>query len=139
MIIGLGNDVCFVPRIRALLARFGVRFTARVYSSAECKHADSNEAMREMRYAQMFAAKEACAKALGTGIAGGVFLRHIEVLRQAGGKPYLCLQGGAYEALRGVSRLACGDSGMESFTTRTHLTLSGDGNIANAVVVLEIV
>ena len=108
MIIGIGTDICDIRRIELTLARFGDRFIHRVFALAEQQRASRRplllpeEAKGSMRrnsraatYAKRFAAKEACAKALGTGFSGGVFMRDIAVVNEPSGKPTIVLSGGA--------------------------------------------
>lgn len=123
MILGLGLDVAELDRIRAALNRFGARFTKRVLTEAEA--ADIPSAAPEAYVAARFAAKEACAKALGTGLAAGVDFRSIEVRKLPGGAPVLALHGRARERARAL--------GAE----RTHVSLTHGRDVAAAVVVLE--
>lgn len=93
--LGLGIDLVDVPRIRDLLSRHGERFTERTFTAAERAYCESC-ADPAMHFAARFAAKEAAAKALGTGLwAQGVDWRDIEVTREDSGKPGLLLHGGA--------------------------------------------
>ncbi len=94
MIIGVGTDLCDIRRIERTLERFGRRFIERLFDETEQRKADrrSNPASS---YAQGFAAKEACAKALGTGFRDGVFWRDMVVANHPSGQPYLILSGGA--------------------------------------------
>jgi holo-[acyl-carrier protein] synthase len=106
-VVGLGLDLVEVSRIRALLEKSGDRFKERVFTDAEVMYCDSC-ADGAMHYAARFAAKEAVAKALGTGFTSGVSWRDIEVLRSEGGVPSVRLHGGAAvagEALRVVKVL----------------------------------
>ena len=96
MILGLGSDICDIRRIEASLERFGDRFIARVFTEIEQRKADRrNGQARAGTFAKRFAAKEACAKALGTGFARGVFMSDIGVVNRPGGQPTLQLTGGA--------------------------------------------
>ena len=128
MILGIGSDLCDIRRIEASLARFGERFTHRVFTEGERAKCDARAA-RAPSYARRFAAKEACAKALGTGIARGVFWRDMEVVNLPGGKPTLRLSGGAAEQL---SRML--PEGQEA---RIHVSLTDDPPLAQAFVVIE--
>jgi holo-[acyl-carrier protein] synthase len=94
MIISLGLDLCEVPRIRDLLERHGERFKARTFTEAERAYCDKN-ADPAMHYAARFAAKEAVAKALGTGFSDNVGWQDIEVLRAENGQPSIALHHGA--------------------------------------------
>lgn len=128
MIVGLGHDVCDVGRIRGTLARFGERFTRRVFTAVERGRCDRRRARAE-GYARRFAAKEACAKALGTGIRQGVRWRDLEVRNLPGGQPTLRLSGPAAARLR---RLI--PPGMEP---DIQLTLSDDRDLAYAIVIIS--
>ena len=115
MIIGLGSDLCDTRRIESTLARFGERFTLRVYTDGERRKCDAR-APRAPSYARRFAAKEACAKALGTGVALGVFWRDMEVVNLPSGQPTLRLTGGAQERLAALLPEGC--------EARIHVTLT---------------
>jgi holo-[acyl-carrier protein] synthase len=94
MIIGIGTDLCDIRRIERTLERFGRRFIERLFDEAEQRKADRRPNPASS-YAQSFAAKEACAKALGTGFRDGVFWRDMVVANHPSGQPYLILSGGA--------------------------------------------
>ena len=94
MIIGIGTDLCDIRRIERTLERFGRRFIERLFDETEQKKADRRPNPASS-YAQSFAAKEACAKALGTGFRDGVFWRDMVVANHPSGQPYLILSGGA--------------------------------------------
>ncbi len=100
MIIGLGTDMCDIRRIEASLARFGERFTSRVFSEIERAKAERRQFGRAATYAKRFAAKEACAKALGTGFRNGVFLSDLHVVNMPSGAPTMRLFGGALARLQ---------------------------------------
>ncbi len=95
MILGIGSDLCDIRRIEKSLQRFGERFTLRVFSEAERARAERRVHGRAATYAKRFAAKEACAKALGTGFRRGVFMSDLRVINLPGGQPSLSLHGGA--------------------------------------------
>jgi holo-[acyl-carrier protein] synthase len=100
MIIGLGSDICDIRRIEQALDRFGERFLARVFTETERRRAERRSGqMRAGTYAKRFAAKEACAKALGTGFSLGVFMSDLGVVNLPGGQPTLRIAGGAAERL----------------------------------------
>lgn len=99
MILGVGTDLCDIRRIEATLQRFGDRFVDRIFTRDERARAERRPATRAYRYAQTFAAKEACAKALGTGLRLGVFWRDMQVVHLPSGKPTLQLMGGALQRL----------------------------------------
>jgi len=94
MILGVGTDLCDIRRVEKTLDRFAGRFTERVYSESERKAADSRPRPANA-YAQRYAAKEACAKALGTGFRDGVFWRDLVVDNLPSGQPVMTLTGGA--------------------------------------------
>jgi holo-[acyl-carrier protein] synthase len=102
MILGLGSDLCDIRRIEASLAKFGERFTQRVFSEVERARAERRAHARASSYAKRFAAKEACAKALGTGFRDGVFLSDLRVVNLPSGQPTLELHGGALARLRAI-------------------------------------
>jgi holo-[acyl-carrier protein] synthase len=128
MILGIGSDICDIRRIAGSLERFGDRFTHRVFTEHERAKADGRMTRAET-YARRFAAKEACAKALGTGIARGVFWREMEVVNLPGGQPTMKLSGGAAERLRKLTPV-----GHEVVI---HVSLTDDPPIAQAFVVIE--
>src|SRR5206468_2205579 len=99
MILGTGVDTIDIRRIEASLARFGDRFTHRIYTELERKRAERRPNQRAGTYAKRFAAKEATAKALGTGLKRGVFWRDIGVANLPGGQPTMVLTGGAARRL----------------------------------------
>jgi holo-[acyl-carrier protein] synthase len=129
MIIGLGQDICDIRRIEKTLEQFGDRFTARVFTDVERRLAD-RRAQRAATYAKRFAAKEACAKALGTGVPRrGVHWRHMGVVNLPTGKPTVVLTGGAAERLAKLT-----PSGM---TAVIHLTITDEYPYAQAQVIIE--
>lgn len=128
MIIGLGTDLCDIGRIEKTLEHFGDRFTHRLYTEQERYRADRRRERRASRYAQMFAAKEACSKALGTGFRQGVFWRDMEVVHLPSGKPTLSITGGAADRLAKLT--PAGKKAM------AEVSLSDESGLANAVVVL---
>lgn len=123
MILGMGLDVTEIRRVRDTLARHGERFTNRVLTQAEAGAMPGGDAAAYV--AARFAAKEACAKALGTGFAEGVTMKDIEVLKLPSGAPVLALSGRAGELAQAMG------------VTRLHLSLTHGRDIAAAVVVLE--
>jgi holo-[acyl-carrier protein] synthase len=128
MILGIGSDLCDIRRIERSLERFGDRFTHRVFTEGERRRSD-RRAARAGSYARRFAAKEACAKALGTGMRGGVFWRDMEVVNLPSGRPTLRLGGGALERLRAML-----PDGHEAVL---HVSLTDDPPVAQAFVVIE--
>ncbi len=128
MIIGIGSDLCDISRIEQTLARFGERFTHRVFTTEERRKAEGR-ANIAATYAKRFAAKEACAKALGTGFSRGVFMKDMGVVNLRSGAPTLKLEGGALERLKAMT-----PTGHEA---KIHLTLTDDHPMAMAVVLIE--
>ena len=102
MILGIGNDIIDIRRIEKTLARHGERFVMRVFTETERRKSD-RRAQRAASYAKRFAAKEACAKALGTGLSKGVFWRDMGVINLPGGRPTLKLTGGAAKRLEEIT------------------------------------
>ena len=128
MIIGLGSDLIDIRRIERTLERHGERFTNRVFTEIERAKCDRRKE-RAASYAKRFAAKEACAKALGTGLSRGVFWRDMGVVNLPGGKPTMKLTGGA--ASRLAAMLSAGH------TASVHLTITDDFPLAQAFVIIE--
>ena len=128
MILGIGSDLCDIRRIERSLQRFGTRFTHRIFTAGERARSE-RRAASAASYARRFAAKEACAKALGTGLRGGVFWRDMEVVNLASGRPTMRLTGGALERLKGMV-----PPGHEAVV---HVSLSDDPPLAQAFVVIE--
>src|SRR5690606_22856021 len=102
VIIGIGTDIVDIRRIERTIARFGERFLDRIFTAKERARAE-RKANRVETYAKRFAAKEACAKALGTGFRQGVFFRDIGVVNLPSGKPTLALTGGASARLAALT------------------------------------
>ena len=130
MIIGIGTDLCDIRRIERTLNRFGERFLARIFTQTECSKA-AGRVNPAAAYALRYAAKEACAKALGTGFRQGVFWRDLGVDNHSSGKPFMTLSGGARKRLDKMT-----PSGMKA---QVDLTLSDEGELAQAVVVISAV
>ena len=128
MIIGLGTDLCDIGRVAQTLKRFPGRFENRLYTEREQARAERRPATRAARYAQMFAAKEACSKALGTGFRKGVFWRDMEVVPLRSGKPTLRLTGGAQARMRALT--------PEGMRPEVEVSLSDESGLANAVVII---
>ena len=103
MILGLGNDLIDIRRIEKTLEKHGERFIARVFTDIERAKSDRRAHNRAASYAKRFAAKEACAKALGTGLNHGVFWRDMGVVNLPGGKPTMALTGGALKRLEAIT------------------------------------
>lgn len=130
MIIGIGQDMCDIRRIEKSLAEFGDRFTQRVFTDVERRTADRRK-QRAATYAKRFAAKEACAKALGTGFRRGVFFRDLGVVNLPSGKPTMALTGGALKRLEALI--------PPGFTVQIDLALTDEGPLAQAIVVISAV
>ena len=130
MIIGIGSDLIDIRRVEKSLERFGARFTERCFTQIEQAKSDGRK-NRAASYAKRFAAKEACSKALGTGLAQGVFWKDMGVINLPGGKPTMHLTGGALERLKRML-----PAGHEA---RIHLTITDDFPLAQAIVLISAV
>jgi holo-[acyl-carrier protein] synthase len=130
MIIGIGNDTIDIRRVEKVLERHGERFTLRIFTDIEVAKSERRR-LRAASYAKRFAAKEACSKALGTGIRGGVFWRDMGVVNLPSGKPTMALTGGA--AMRLASLVPPGHK------PAIHVTITDDFPLAQALVVIEAV
>ena len=128
MIIGIGSDLCDIRRIEKSLERHGERFTNRIFTEAERARAE-RRAHQAATYAKRFAAKEACAKALGTGIRNGVFWRDMGVTNLPSGQPTMALTGGAAQRLAAMT--------PPGHRARIHLTITDDFPMAQAFVIVE--
>jgi holo-[acyl-carrier protein] synthase len=130
MILGLGSDICDIRRVERAIERFGERFITRVFTDTERQKADRrNGQNRAGTYAKRFAAKEACAKALGTGFNRGVFMSDLGVVNLPGGQPTLLLTGGA--AIRLAALVPQGMRG------RIDLTMTDEYPYAYAQVIIS--
>jgi holo-[acyl-carrier protein] synthase len=130
MIIGVGTDLLDIRRIERTLERFGERFLVRLFTEKERARSERSK-NRAAAYAQRYAAKEACAKALGTGFRQGVFWRDLRVDNLRTGQPIMTVHEGA---LRRLEKLT--PPGMEA---RIDLSLTDEFPMANAVVVISAV
>ena len=128
MIVGIGSDLCDINRIEETLEKFGERFIARCFTDVERRRSE-RRAGRAASYAKRFAAKEACAKALGTGFKRGVFWRDMGVVNLPSGQPTMVLTGGAAARLAAIL-----PAGHEAFI---HLTITDAPPLAQAFVVIE--
>ncbi len=128
MIVGIGSDLCDIRRIDETLTRFGERFTHRLFTELERARSD-RKTDRAASYAKRFAAKEACAKALGTGIRGGVYWNDMGVANLPSGAPTLVLTGGAARRLAAIT-----PAGLRAVV---HLSLTDDHPYAQAFVIIE--
>jgi len=130
MIIGLGSDIVDVRRIANVIERHGDRFLDRIFTSTERAKAESRANAVET-YAKRFAAKEACSKALGTGLRRGVFWRDMGVVNISGGRPTMKLTGGALLRLEAITPPGC--------EARIDVSLTDEGPTAQAIVIISAV
>ena len=130
MILGLGSDITDVRRIAQVIERHGERFLGRVFTETERARAERRK-NRVETYAKRFAAKEACAKALGTGIRAGVWWRDMGVVNLPSGRPTMKLTGGALKRLRALT--------PAGFEPQIDLTIADEGPMAVAFVVISAV
>ncbi len=130
MIIGIGNDIIDIRRVEKTLDRYGERFIGRIFTEVEVKKSERRR-QRAASYAKRFAAKEACAKALGTGMSAGVFWRDMGVVNLPSGKPTMALTGGAAERLERLM--------PAGHRPEIHVTITDDFPMAQAFVVIEAV
>ena len=134
MIIGLGSDLIDIRRIEKTLAEHGDLFIKRLFTDIEQAKSDRRAGMpvgRAASYAKRFAAKEACAKALGTGLNHGVFWRDMGVVNLPGGKPTMALTGGALKALEKLT--------PPGHRVQIDLTITDDFPLAQAIVIISAV
>ena len=134
MIIGIGSDLIDIRRVANVIERHGDRFLDRVFTDAERAKAGSrsrNERMVAATYAKRFAAKEACSKALGTGIRRGVWWRDMGVVNLPGGRPTMELTGGALARLEALT--------PEGYQPRIDLSITDDWPLAQAFVIISAV
>ena len=138
MILGIGSDLIPISRIEGTLRAHGERFIARCFAASERDYVEARaatavaaqaEKLRAAGYAKRWAAKEACAKALGLGIRGDIYLRDIIIGNDSAGKPSILLAGGAGRRLRELTPV-----GVDA---RIDLSLSDDGGMALAFVVIS--
>jgi holo-[acyl-carrier protein] synthase len=128
VILGVGNDLIDIRRIEKTLERYGDRFISRVFTELERKKSEGRR-QRAASYAKRFAAKEACAKALGTGLRHGVYWRDMGVVNLPSGRPTLRLTGGAAKVLKEMT--------PEGYEARIDLTLTDDFPLAAAIVIIS--
>ena len=128
MIIGIGSDLADIRRISKTLDRFGDRFIQRCFTEIEQRKSEKRR-HRIASYAKRWAAKEACSKALGTGLRMGVAWREMGVVNLPSGQPTMILEGGAAERLQTLL-----PAGHEA---RIHVTITDDHPWAQAFVVIE--
>jgi holo-[acyl-carrier protein] synthase len=128
MILGIGTDLCDIRRIEAVVHRYGMRFLLRCFTETERRRA-AHQVTAMATYAKRFAAKEACAKALGTGIRRGVFWRDMGVVNRASGQPTMHLTGGALRRLIVIT--------PAGYSALIHLSISDEHPYAQAFVIIE--
>ena len=128
MILGIGSDLIDVRRIERTIERHGERFLERIFTAAERAKAEGR-ARRAETYAKRFAAKEACAKPLGTGLRAGVFWRDMGVVNLPSGRPTMQLSGGALARLQAITPAGC-DAHID-------VTIADEGPMAQAIVVIS--
>ena len=134
MIIGIGSDIIDITRIEKVIGRHGERFLDRIFTDAERAKAERRSKMPKLvwaTYAKRFAAKEACSKALGTGIRQGVWWRDMGVVNMPGGRPTMKLSGGALARLEALT--------PEGFEARIDLSITDDWPLAQAFVIISAV
>jgi holo-[acyl-carrier protein] synthase len=134
MIIGIGSDIIDITRIEKVIARHGDRFIDRIFTETERAKAERRSKMPKMiwaTYAKRFAAKEACSKALGTGIRRGVWWRDMGVVNMPGGRPTMQLTGGALARLEALT--------PPGHAARIDLSITDDWPLAQAFVVISAV
>lgn len=130
MIIGIGSDLIDIRRIEKSLERFGTRFVERLFTEVEQRKSEGRR-NRAASYAKRFAAKEACSKALGTGLRKSVYWRDMGVVNLRGGKPTMSLTGGAAARLKEIT-----PTGMRA---QIDLTITDDFPLAQAIVIISAV
>jgi holo-[acyl-carrier protein] synthase len=128
MILGIGSDVSDARRIAKVIERHGERFLSRIFTPIERAKAERRK-NRVGTYAKRFAAKEACAKALGTGIRGGVWWRDMGVVNRPSGQPTMELTGGALRRLEALT--------PKGYAARIDLTITDEGPMAQALVIIS--
>jgi len=130
VILGIGSDICDVRRIANVIERHGDRFINRIFTASERAKAEKRRNRFET-YAKRFAAKEACAKALGTGLRAGVWWRDMGVINLPSGRPTLELTGGAKRRLQALT--------PPGYEARIDLTITDEGPMAQALVIISAV
>jgi holo-[acyl-carrier protein] synthase len=130
MIVGIGSDLIDIRRVEKTLERHGERFIGRIFTDVERRKSEGRK-QRAASYAKRFAAKEACAKALGTGLRAGVFWRDMGVVNLRSGQPTMALTGGAAERLAAI--LPAGSRPL------IHVTITDEWPLAQAFVIIEAV
>jgi len=130
MILGIGSDIADVRRVAGVIERHGDRFLTRIFTEVERARAERKK-NRVETYAKRFAAKEACSKALGTGMRGGVWWRDMGVVNLPSGRPTMRLTGGALRRLQDITPQGC--------EARIDVTITDEGPLAQAFVLISAV
>src|SRR5512142_1697349 len=130
MILGIGSDLIDIRRVEESIAKYGERFLNRIFTDIERAKSDKR-ANRAASYAKRFAAKEACSKALGTGLSHGVYWRDMGVVNLPGGKPTMRLTNGALRRLEEIT--------PEGMTAVIDVTITDDFPLAQAIVIISAV
>jgi len=130
MILGIGSDIIEIKRIKQLIERFSDKFLSRTFTLVEQERAKS-AARPEATYAKRFSAKEACLKALGTGLVESISWQDMEIMNNAAGKPEISLSGGALKILQKLT--------PDGYFAKIYLSLSDSEGFAHAFVVIEAV
>ena len=125
MIYGIGTDIIDIRRIRRVVNKYGERFKKKCFHDNEILKSESRYKKIES-YAKRYAAKEACAKALGTGLARGVFWKDIEILNNKYGKPYIKLHNTASKIIKSFNNSGC----------KIELSISDEKELAIANVII---
>ncbi len=128
MILGIGTDLIDIRRVEQSIAKYGERFLARIFTAAE-RVKSEKRANKAASYAKRFAAKEACSKALGTGLNRGVYWRDMGVVNLPGGKPTMALTGGALKRLEKIT--------PPGTRAQIDLTITDDFPLAQAIVIIS--
>jgi holo-[acyl-carrier protein] synthase len=128
MILGIGSDLIDIRRVEESIAKYGERFLNRIFTDLERAKSDKR-ANKAASYAKRFAAKEACSKALGTGLNHGVYWRDMGVVNLPGGKPIMRLTNGALRRLQEIT--------PEGMTAQIDLTITDDFPLAQAFVIIS--
>ena len=131
MILGIGTDICDISRIERTLELFEDRFIQRIYAKSERLAIELRQGHRAAGYAMRFAAKEACAKALGTGFRNGVYWRDMVLGNKPSGKPFLTLKGGALIQLEKLT--------PTDMNSRIDISLTDEHSLAHAIVIISAV
>jgi len=128
VILGLGNDIIDIRRIESAIEKYGDRFLDRIFTSVERQKSDRRR-FPAASYAKRFAAKEACSKALGTGISSGVFWKDMGVVNLDNGLPTMRLTGGAEKQLQNIV--------PDGYAPQINLTITDDFPVAQAIVIIS--